>query len=293
MYQKRTKFLFSIVVVLRGSGNVTRLKEEDVLYIAESLKEYDKQMVKNVGKSLSGIAAHSIGSTEKEIYDLHHAVPVGVIPVTCGKGIINGFSGSVQKIIEHLGFIAFVTRHKDVGGLAEAVRKGAKVVFLADDDHFIAINISTGRVVDNAEATGKGYAAALDLMSGGLRDKEVLLLGVGPVGAGAAAFMSAHGARVFVYDVELEQAENLKKTVPGVQIVRDFHEALPEYKLLFDATPAPEIIVKEYVREDTMISAPGIPLGLSRECLPLIAGRLIHDALEIGVAAMLFEALFN
>ncbi|KFD41417.1 FAD-dependent oxidoreductase [Peptococcaceae bacterium SCADC1_2_3] len=273
---------------------MTRLREEDVLYIAESLKEYDKQLVKNVGKSLAGIAAHAIGRTEKEIYDLHHATSVAIIPVTCGEGIINGFSGSVQKIIEHLGFTAFVTGHKDVGGLAEAVKKGAKVIFLADDDHFVAINISTGRVVvDNGEATGKGYAAALDLMSGGLREREVLLLGAGPVGTGAAAFMSGHGARVFVYDVELEKAENLKKTVPGVQIVRDFYEALPEYKLLFDATPAPEIIVKEYVREDTMISAPGIPLGLSQGCLPLMADRLIHDALEIGVAAMLFEALSN
>ncbi len=272
---------------------MTRLREEDILYIAESLKEYDKQLVKNVGKSLAGIAAHAIGSTEKEIYDLHHATPVAVIPVTCGEGIINGFSGSVQKIIEYLGFTAFVTGHKDVGGLAEAVKKGAKVIFLADDDHFVAINISTGRVVDNGEATGKGYAAGLDLMAGGLRDKDVLLLGAGPVGTGAAAFMSGHGARVFVYDVKLGQAENFKKTAPGVQIVRDFYKSLPEYKLLFDATPSAEIIVKEYVREDTMISAPGIPLGLSRECLPLMAGRLIHDTLEIGVAAMLFEALFN
>lgn len=272
---------------------MTRLREEDILNIAKNIKEYDKHLLNIVGRTLSGIAAHAVGRTEKEIYDLHHAVPVAVIPVTCGKGIINGFSGSVQKIIEHMGFTAFVTGHKDVGGLAEAVKKGAKLIFLADDDHFVAINISTGRVVDNGEATGKGYAAALDLMSGGLRDKEVLLVGAGPVGTGAAAFMSGQGARVFIYDVELEQAENLKKKVPGVEIVRDFYEALPEYKLLFDATPAAEIIGKEYLREDTMISAPGIPLGLSRECLPLMADRLIHDTLEIGVATMLYDALFN
>ncbi|MDD4238944.1 MAG: 3-methylornithyl-N6-L-lysine dehydrogenase PylD [Desulfotomaculaceae bacterium] len=270
---------------------MTRLREEDILDISDSLKEYDQKLVNQTGKSLAEIAAHAIGSSGKRIYELHRANPVGVVPITSGEGIINGFSRSVQKIIEFMGFTSFVTGLKDVGGLAEAVEKGAKVVFLADDDHFVAINMANGKVVDNGEATGKGYAAALDLMSGGLRDKEVLLIGAGPVGAGAAAFMSAHGAKIFVYDVNREQAENLLETVPGMQIVRDFYEALPQYKLILDATPAAEIIGKEYIGEDTMIAAPGIPLGLSQECLPLISDRLVHDALEIGVATMLFDVL--
>ncbi len=270
---------------------MTRLREEDVFDISDSLQEYDQKLVDQVGKSLSGIAAHANGVSEKRICDLHQAIPVAVIPITCGEGIINGFSRSVQKIIEFMGFTSFVTGLKDVGGLAEAVEKGAKVVFLADDDHFVAINIAAGKVVDNGKATGKGYAAALDLMSGGLRDKEVLLIGAGPVGMGAAEYMSAHGARIFVYDINQEQAENLIKTVPGIQIVQDFYDSLPEYKLLFDATPAAEIIGAEYIDEDTMVAAPGIPLGLSRGCLPLIAGRLVHDALEIGVATMLFDSL--
>ena len=217
---------------------MTRLREEDISNISLNLKKYDNQLLSNVGKSLSEIAAYAIGSTKKEIYDSYQALPVAVIPVTCGEGIINGFSDSVQKIIEFMGFTAFVTGHKDVGGLAEAVKKGAKVIFLADDNYFVAINFFTGKVVDNGKATGKGYAAALDLMSGRLHDKKVLLIGAGAVGTGAAAFMSAQGARVFVYDVNREQAENMKKKVPGVQVVQDLYKSLPEYKLLFDATPA-------------------------------------------------------
>ena len=270
---------------------MTRLREEDILNISLNLKEYDNQLLNNVGKSLSDIAAYANGCTKENIYDLQYALAVAVIPITCGEGIINGFSSSVQKIIEYMGFTAFVTGYKDVGGLAEAVKKGAKVIFLADDHNFVAINISTGKVVDNGKATGKGYAAALDLMSGGLRDKEVLLIGAGPVGKGAAEFMSTHGARVFVYDINREQAEDIKKTVPGVQIVHDFYEALLKYKLLFDATPAAGIIGKEYIRENTMICAPGIPLGLTKEGVSMISGRLIHDALEIGVATMLFDVL--
>lgn len=270
---------------------MTRLRTEDILDVGKNLKEYNKQLLNSVGKALWEIAAHANGHRQAEINDLDPLGPVAVIPVSSGQGIINGFSGSVQKIIEFLGFPTFVTRGPDVGGLAEAVERGGKVIFLADDDHFVAINLAKGKVVDNGKATGKGYAAALDLMSGGLRDKKVLLIGAGPVGMGAAAFMAVQGAKVVIYDIDRQQAEKLKDAVPGVQIVQDFYQALPEYKLLFEATPSAEIIGKEFIREDTMIAAPGIPLGLSQECLPLLAGRLVHDMLEIGVATMLFEAL--
>ena len=274
---------------------MTRLRGEDILDRAENLKEYNQQLINNVGKALWEIAAHANGVAngykQAEFNDLGQFGSVAIIPISSGQGIISGFSRTVQKIIEFLGFPAFVTGEPDVGGLAEAVEKGGKVIFLADDDHFVAINMAKGKVVDNGKATGKGYAAALDLMSGGLRDKKVLLLGAGPVGRGAAAFMSMQGAKVFVYDIDRQHAEKLTDAVPGAQIVQDFHKALPEYKLLFDATPSAEIIGKEFIREDTMIAAPGIPLGLSQECLPLLAGRLVHDMLEIGVATMLFEAL--
>jgi pyrrolysine biosynthesis protein PylD len=270
---------------------MTRLREEDISHIPLNLNEYNKKLLKDTGKSLGGIAAYAAGTAKEIIYNLWQDIPAAVIPITCGEGIINGFSISVQRIIDFLGFSAFVTDQKDVGGLAEAVEKGAKIIFLADDNRFVAINILTGKVVDNGEATGKGYAAALDLLSGGLRDKQVLLIGAGPVGTGASGFMSTHGAKVFVYDINREQAEKLKKNLPEVEIINNFYEALSQYDLLFDASPAEGIIGKEQLGEHMMISAPGIPLGLTRECLPLVSHRLIHDALEIGVATMLFDVL--
>lgn len=270
---------------------MTRLKAEDILDVSDNLKNYNKQLIDSVGKALGEIAAHANGMKQAEINGLDPPGPVAVIPISSGQGIISGFSDSVQRIIEFLGFPAFVTGKPDVGGIAEAVERGGKVIFLADDDHFVAINLAKGKVVDNGKATGKGYAAALDLMSGGLRDKKVLLIGAGPVGRGAAAFMAEQGAKVFAYDLDRTQAEKLQEAVPGVQIVEDFNKALSEYQLLFEATPSAEIIGKEFIRADTMIAAPGIPLGLSQECLPLLAGRLVHDMLEIGVAAMLFEVL--
>jgi pyrrolysine biosynthesis protein PylD len=272
---------------------MTRLREEDILDITLQLSEYDNQLLAKVGQSLAGIAAHALGKSQEEFRALQASAVIAVVPVSCGQGVINGFSQSVQKIIEFLGFTAFVTVNSDVGGLAEAVNKGAKVIFLADDDHFVAINMATSKVVDNGEATGKGYAAALDLMSGGLQGKEVLLIGAGPVGAGAAAFMTMRGAAVFVYDIDEQRVSNLRKMLPSVQVVQDFSKALGEHKLLFEATPVAALIGKEYLTVDTIISAPGIPLGLSQDGIAVVGDRLIHDVLEIGVATMLVAVLMD
>ncbi len=270
---------------------MTRLREEDITSITQKLKEYDEQLFDKVGGTLAEIAAYALGKKQEDFQPSRDAVRIAVVPISCDQGIIHGFSRTVQQIIEFLGFTAFVTDSKDVGGLAEAVQKGAKVVFLADDDHFVAIHLSTGKVVDNGEATGKGYAAALDLMAGGLQGKEVLLMGAGPVGRGAATFMTTHGAQVFVYDINGEAAETLIKMLPSVQVVPYLDKALLQYRLLFEATPVADSIGTQYLTENTMISAPGIPLGVSQGGRSLISDRLIHDVLEIGVATMLFAVL--
>jgi len=270
---------------------MTRLREDDIVNISSQLKEYDNQLLLKVGKTLAGIAAHAIGRTEKEIYISHEDIVAAVVPMSCGEGIINGFSQTVQKIIEFMGFASFVTGSSDVGGLAEAVSRGAKVIFLGDDDNFIAVNTSKGKIVDNGIATGRGYGAALDLMAGGIQGKEVLLMGAGPVGTGAAEFMASRGARVLIYDIDINKAERLKEAGFAAQTVNELDEALESCNLVLDATPAAGIIGKEFITQSTMICAPGIPLGLCDECIPLVSGRLVHDALEIGVATMLFEAV--
>lgn len=270
---------------------MTRLREEDISSVTQKLKEYDEQLFYKTGTTLAGIAAYALDKKQEDFHSSRNAVTIAVVPISCDQGIIHGFSQTVQQIIEFMGFTAFVTASKDVGGIAEAVQRGAKVVFLADDDHFVAIHLSTGKVVDNGEATGKGYAAALALMAGGLMGKEVLLMGAGPVGIGAASFMTTHGAQVLVYDLNKESAENLRKIVPDTHAVQNLENALCQYRLLFEATPAADSIGTQYIADDTMISAPGIPLGVNKESLSLVSNRLIHDVLEIGVATMLFSVL--
>lgn len=269
---------------------MTRLREDDIDTVSEKLYEYNEHFRHILGKSLAEIAAYSLGKKPEEFEGKRNAT-IGVIPVSCGQGVIGGFAQTVQQIIGFLGFCSFVTTQSDVGGLVEAVQRGAQVVFLADDDHFVAIHLAGGKVVDNGEATGRGYAAALALMAGGLVGKKVLLIGAGPVGAGAAVFLTRQGAQVLVYDIDLEKSETLRQTIDGVTVVSDLSAALAECNLVVEATPAVDVIAGKYITVDSMVAAPGIPLGLDSECVEKLSGKLIHDVLEIGVATMLFTVL--
>lgn len=270
---------------------MTLLKAKDILHISENLQDYNELLLSRFGKSLAEIAMCAVGKNKKDFEDCYRQALIAVVPVTAGNGIINGFSDTVKAIIENAGFKCFVTQNKDITGLEEAYNKQARVIFIADDDKFIAINTCSNKIADNSIDTGKGYAAALDLMSGGLKDKSVVLIGAGPVGMGAASYMTAHGAKVLVYDILKQKAKNLKLELPEIGVLSELDNALKNNDLIFDATPAIRIIRKEHINDKTLISAPGIPLGLEEDCIPIIKDRLMHDVLELGVVTMLFDAL--
>jgi len=68
-------------------------------------------------------------------------------------------------------------------------------------------------------------------------------------------------------------------------------EAVRHTNLIIDAAPARNVIKSDMITEDTMISAPSVPLGLTRAALKRIDPQnLIHDPLQLGVAAMAVEA---
>ncbi|MEN6414152.1 MAG: 3-methylornithyl-N6-L-lysine dehydrogenase PylD [Veillonellales bacterium] len=270
---------------------MTRLLEEDMHGVGEKLARYDQQLQRMTGSGLAGIAAYSVDRQPEDFLPLRDKLTIGVVPVSSGQGIITGFSQTVQQIIGFLGFSAFVTKQKDVGGLAEAVSNGAQVIFLADDDCFAAFHLAGGKVVDNGEATGRGYAAALALMAGGLEGKRTLVLGAGPVGAGAASFLLQQGANVSVYDIDSIKTERLRQLMPAVKAVNELDRALAACRLVIEATPAADTIKKKYLVPDMRIAAPGIPVGINEQCQQLISGRFIHDVLEIGVASMLYAVL--
>lgn len=272
---------------------MTRLKEGDIESIVQQMKEYDEELVRKTGHTLSDIAAHAVGMCSSEIND---PGLIAVLPMTCGQGIISGFSETVAGILNFLGMNTFVPSSPDAKGFAEALERRAEIIFMADDDRFIAAHLKTGRFSDNSGATGRGYAAALDYLTGGLKDRSVLILGAGPVGRSAAFSVLDFGGRLSIYDKDPRTSERLEQDIlslPGqsIHIEQDLNSAIANHRAIIDACPEGGFIRQEHLYPDSFIAAPGVPLGVHSEAFALIQPRLIHDPLQLGVATMLYEVL--
>jgi pyrrolysine biosynthesis protein PylD len=269
---------------------MTRLTEKDIAGIGSEITGYKQEFFKKVGKTLAEIACSAAGISLDSFYEAAGSYRIAVIPVTAGEGVIGGFVHSVQNIIKSLGFSVSVTEKTDVSGLYEAVAGGNEIVFLADDDKFMALNLRNKKVADNGEATGKGYAAALSSMAGDLAEREVLVLGYGPVGVHAADFLLELGAKVAVYDLDAAKKDQIKRT-GKFNMENDLKKALPNYRYLLDATPGEAFISLADLHPEVIIAAPGMPLGLDAEAYERYKARVIHDPLQIGVVTMLALAL--
>ena len=270
---------------------MTRLTTADIRTIADNLADYDADLVAGTGHSLRGIACSAAGISEAQFDKTIGNLVVAVIPVTSGIGLIGKFCDAVRSISCHLGANTFITQATDVAGLAEAIEKKADIVLLSDDDRFIALQVQSCRIIDNADATANGYVAGLNLMTGGLKDRDVLVIGCGPVGLGATKSLLRMGARVSLYDIAPSNSQNLAAKIKSacnsdILIENDLETALSEHQLIIDASPAANIIQAHHITPDTYISAPGIPLGLSDKARLKISNRLVHDPLQIGVATM-------
>jgi pyrrolysine biosynthesis protein PylD len=275
---------------------MTRLQAQDMEAIAGDLDAYDRNLRTRTGLTLRGLACKASGIDEQDYVRRSAGFRTAVVPLTCGAGRIAGFAESVQRILLHLGLAATVIAEPDVAGLAAAYADHSELIFLADDQRFIAINTCSRKVVDNAEATGAGFAWGLNLMAGGLEERPVLVLGCGPVGRSAARAALGLGGRVSLCDVVPEAsgqaARRLSRSAPGrVSVESNPESALVRYRLIIDATPSKGFIDEAQIYPDTYISAPGAPLGLTARAVEKISARLLHDLLEIGVATMAATAL--
>lgn len=269
---------------------MTRLNTSDISTISSRLKQYDAELLAKTGMSLRGIACYCCGITEASLTNRAASATLAVVPITAGEGIITGFSDTVCAILLHLGFMATVMSDTDTTGFSKAIENGAYGIFMSDDHRFIAYNTQKRMIVDNAKATGRAFATALDLMAeGSIQGKDVVVLGFGPVGKAAAQKLLELQANVSVFDSAPEKAGVLKNsTAPrGESItILNSRDALKSYRYILDATPATDALLDEYLTEKTFVSAPGVPLGLSASAAHSLSKHLIHDKLELGVATM-------
>jgi pyrrolysine biosynthesis protein PylD len=276
---------------------MTRLTADDIADIRLQLVQYDRHLETVTGSNLLGIAAAAANLGKVDHFQrLAAQIHIAVVPIRSGLGTISGFAETVGAVCAHLGFSAEVTGHADVAGLAEAVDRGADVIMAADDERFVAFCPRQGKTVDNSRATARGFVSGLELMAGGLGGKSVLVLGCGPVGTFAVEALLARKAKVCVLDREPQKARDLARRVrhkfnATVRVAADPERALGAHPLIVEATDAAGVIRARHVGDATRVAAPGMPCGLSPRAREKLAGRFLHDPLQIGVATMACEAL--
>ena len=266
---------------------MTRLQTADFSNIPGTLREFDLRLRLQTGSGLKGVAARAAGLTGDVSGIPGPGVRVAVIPMTCGEGVLNGFSEAVAAIAGHLGADSFVVRGTDVAGLAEAFESGAEIVMLADEERFVAINLATRRVSDNSEMTGRAFATALDLMAAGLRARKALLLGCGAVGRAAATALTGYGALVTVFDPDTGRSRKLASDLEeargvSVLVAPDLRTALSSHECILDATPAGGFITGESIGARTILCFPRRALRSDRGGCGPVGGEVALRPASLG-----------
>ncbi|MDR1319844.1 MAG: 3-methylornithyl-N6-L-lysine dehydrogenase PylD [Gracilibacteraceae bacterium] len=262
---------------------MSRLTPGDIAYIEKEIGAYDEEFAAATGKSMLECAREDF-----PFFASLKNVRAAVVPVTGGLGLIAGFAPGVRAILEHAGCQAFVTARADAAGLGEACRRGADVVFMADDEEYIALALGGRAVSFNGAATGVAFARALALAAEGVRGKEVLVLGLGAVGLAAAKHLAEQGARVGVYDTDETRLAAATACRPEFRAAPAWRAQSHRYVL--DATPVAGLLAPEHIRRGAVLSLPGIPLGADARVTGLCAA-VIANPLELGTIAMLAQVL--
>lgn len=276
---------------------MTRLYYEIIKDIPSSMQTLDKILLGSTGHTLLGLAARTVKEPYATVAGEIRNYVAAVVPVSSGAGVIPGFAEGVAAVLRHIGLEAAITRQTDVAGIGEAFNSGADIFFAADDRRFLAFNLKNSLVVDNARATAAGFvqalAAAAEKDGAGLAGREVLVLGLGPVGSHAVRELQKFKARVWVHDNDPARLQSFAGLHPDIGIAANIRTAVEKINYVLDATPAAGIIDEAMIQPSTLISCPGVPHGLTPAALARAGGRFIHDNLPLGVATMAVQIIFG
>lgn len=268
---------------------MSRLTEQDIKPIFDGMKIYDTVFEKQTGCTMAELAMQASGFGGED-----WKVKTAVCSITAGLGIISGFAQAIACILKYYGIPGEVTGKTDVSGLLEARQKKNRILFEADDDTYLAMDLSNGVCSENGEATGRVFAEALRAAAeknGRMQEMHsgpVLVLGAGPVGRAAAGYLVQKGFLVDLYDSIPQKAASFAGENPNVRALEQKPQ-YSRYSFLLDATPQREFIDADSISPGTIISAPGVPLGVTEAASQ--KALVIHNPLELGTLMMYFECL--
>jgi pyrrolysine biosynthesis protein PylD len=261
---------------------MSRLVKNDIRFIKDDIDVYDDCFKNQTGYFMDGVA-RKVANLSK----ISGIYRTAVVSVTSGLGIISGFAEAVCAILKHCSIDAFVTEACDVDGIYEAISNRADIIFMADDSRFVAFGVSTCSIAENGECTGAGFAEALVCAMRDCREK-VLVLGASTVGRAAAYYLLGKGIPVDIYDTDMGVLANVDMRCDGMTKLEKY-PTLKEYKYIYDATTSADFITADDVSTDSVISAPGMPCGISEEACGI--ATVIHNSLELGVITMYYECV--
>ena len=116
------------------------------------------------------------------------------------------------------------------------------------------------------------------------------MLGASNVGGAAVRYLLKKGFPVDVYDTDSHILEKSESRCEGLTKLKKA-PTLKDYKYIYDATTAADIITAEDVSADTIITAPGMPCGITEEACHTAV--VIHNPLELGVITMYYTCIKN
>lgn len=268
---------------------MTRLCGKDLAGQADGWEAYAARLRRNVGCGLDELCARALDLPPDAVRRSLAAVRVGVVPVSSGEGCIPGFAELLAATARALGS-ASVVLPPDEEGFAQARAGACDVLLWADDDTYLAEHVRSGACAENGWATGRGFAAALYSMARlHAFERRVLVLGAGPVGMSATAWLAGHGFAVTLCDTAPGRAKARAANVPHCRgIMPDELQGIRPFACLLDASPTDACVPLRHLAAGACISAPCVPCPW--EGCASVPERVWHDPLQLGTAVMLAAA---
>ena len=273
---------------------MTRLKTEWIDHMTDGMDKYNSELKLRTGFDLAGLVMDTFGIS-KERYDRYASeLLVAAVPVTQGEGIIGSFSDCISAIVRSMGFRTFVPGETDVDGIYSSILMDAGVIFIADDDRYLAFSRDNGSFGENNYATALGYTMVLRAMMKragfDISKEKILVIGNGLVGEEAVQILLNHGVDFDMYDKDPEAAEAFRSLETGHYVLSSSEE-IKNYRFILDFTNEGGWFTEEYLGEEVYYASPGVPLSLDEKAAARLQNTAVYDNLEIGTAMMLGEIL--
>ena len=273
---------------------MTRLKTEWIDYMLDGMDEYNAELKAKTGFDLKELVMDTYGISEERFKKYAEKLLIAAVPVTQGEGIIGSFSESVAAIVRSMGFRTFVPDETDVDGIYNAVLMDADVIYMADDERYLAFSRDNGSFGENDYATALGYIMVLRQMMkrAGLdiAKEKVLVIGNGRVGEEAVQILLNHEVDFDMYDKDEKAVEAFRSLETGKYVLSS-PEEIKNYRFILDYTNEGEWLKDEYLAEGVFYASPGVPLSLDEKAAGRLQNTAVYDNLEIGTAMMLGEIL--